>query len=215
MIQFAEGLLSQQDANQEHPLNNTAQETVAPATQQRPTAEVAAQQQAAVAPAAQQQAVTQQQTVAALTAQVQQAATMCEAMRLVMAGQLSPASIPTVVPANYRRQNQHAVKMAKSCVQAIRAIQQRQAQLQQQQQQQQQRSAQSPAGELPAKLLHESQNGFRPGRSCADHQFVLHQLLTGRRAEKKHSYALFVDTYKAFPTVWHDGLFHKLWENGC
>lgn len=25
---------------------------------------------------------------------------------------------------------------------------------------------------------------------------------------------LFVDTYKAFPTVWLDGLFHKLWEKG-
>jgi hypothetical protein len=63
-------------------------------------------------------------------------------------------------------------------------------------------------------MLHEGQNGFRPGRSCADHQFVLHQTLASRRQAKQDSYVLFVDTYKAFPTVWHDGLFHKLWEKG-
>eukprot|EP00775_Hariotina_reticulata_P015269 gene15269-biopygen2950 len=66
----------------------------------------------------------------------------------------------------------------------------------------------------PAPLLHEGQNGFRPKRSCADHQFVLYQTLTSRRQAKQHSYVLFVDTYKAFPTVWLDGLFHKLWEKG-
>jgi Reverse transcriptase (RNA-dependent DNA polymerase) len=100
--------------------------------------------------------------------------------------------------------------------------------LQQQPQQQQQQQQQAPAPQQHPQhsqpqqqqqqqqqpLLHESQNGFRPQRSCADHQFVLHQILTGRRLEKKDTYVLFVDTYKAFPTVWQDGLFHKLWEKG-
>jgi hypothetical protein len=63
-------------------------------------------------------------------------------------------------------------------------------------------------------LLHECQNGFRPKRSCADHQFVLYQTLTSRQQAKQDSYVLFIDTYKAFPTVWLDGLFHKLWEKG-
>ena len=62
--------------------------------------------------------------------------------------------------------------------------------------------------------LHESQNGFRPDRSCADHQFVLHQVLSGRRAEGKESFVLFVDVAKAFPTVWLDGLWKKLWDAG-
>ena len=93
---------------------------------------------------------------------------------------------------------------------------------QQQQQQQQQSQQQQPAGPprataaatAAAPLLHESQNGFRPKRSCADHQSVLSEILCGRKAEGKESYVLFVDTYKAFPTVWLDGLFYKLWEKG-
>ncbi len=71
---------------------------------------------------------------------------------------------------------------------------------------QQQQSAQA--------RLHEGQNGFRPTRSCADHQFLLHQIMCGRKAEQKDTFLLFVDTYKAFPTVWLDGLFAKLWEAG-
>jgi hypothetical protein len=54
---------------------------------------------------------------------------------------------------------------------------------------------------------------FRPKRSCADHQSVLSEVLGGRKAEGKDSFVLFVDTYKAFPTVWLDGLFQKLWDN--
>ena len=66
----------------------------------------------------------------------------------------------------------------------------------------------------PTPLLHEGQNGFRPGRSCADHQFLLHQMMCGRKAEGKDTFLLFIDTYKAFPTVWLDGLFEKLWQAG-
>jgi hypothetical protein len=40
------------------------------------------------------------------------------------------------------------------------------------------------------------------------------EVLGGRKAEGKDSYVLFVDTYKAFPTVWLDGLFQKLWDKG-
>ena len=58
----------------------------------------------------------------------------------------------------------------------------------------------------PGVLLHEGQNGFRPERSCADHQYVLHQILSGRRAEGKESYVLFVDVTEAFPRVRLDGL---------
>jgi hypothetical protein len=45
--------------------------------------------------------------------------------------------------------------------------------------------------------------------------FVLYQTLTSRQQAKQDIYVLFIDTYKAqFPTVWLDGLFHKLWEKG-
>jgi hypothetical protein len=43
---------------------------------------------------------------------------------------------------------------------------------------------------------------------------VLSKVLNGRKAEGKESYVLFVDTFKAFPTVWLDGLFQKLWDKG-
>ena len=32
--------------------------------------------------------------------------------------------------------------------------------------------------------------------------------------EGKHTYAFFLDVQKAFDTVWHDGLWFKLWELG-
>ena len=32
--------------------------------------------------------------------------------------------------------------------------------------------------------------------------------------EGKHTYAFFLDVQKAFDTVWHDGLWCKLWELG-
>jgi exonuclease III len=202
LINFAEGLLGQQDAGQAAPSTAAAVQAVAPAPQQ-PTAEAPApQQQAAVALAAQ-----QQQAATAPATQQQSSMTMRGALHLVMAGQLRSADIPTIVPANQRRQNEQAARMARSLERAVAAIRQRQVQLQQQQQQAQ-------SGDGPVPLLHESQNGFRPGRSCVDHQFVLHQLLTGRQSQKKESFVLFVDTYKAFPTVWHDGLFQKLWEKG-
>jgi len=38
--------------------------------------------------------------------------------------------------------------------------------------------------------------------------------MSGRKAEKKDTYLLFVDTYKVFPTVWLDGLFESLWQAG-
>jgi hypothetical protein len=86
-----------------------------------------------------------------------------------------------------------------------------QAHQQQQQQQQQQRPE---VRETALPRLHEAQNGFRPKGCCADQQFVLNQVVSGRKLQGKDTYLLFVDTYKAFPTVWLDGLFHKLWEQG-
>jgi hypothetical protein len=43
---------------------------------------------------------------------------------------------------------------------------------------------------------------------------VLSEVLGGRKAEGKDSFVLFVDTYKAFPTVWLAALFQKLWDKG-
>ena len=66
-------------------------------------------------------------------------------------------------------------------------------------------------------LLHESQCGFRKGRpGCIEHTWSLHTVIHSRlkASPKLPTYALFVDVVKAFPSVWRDGLYHKLWNMG-
>ena len=58
---------------------------------------------------------------------------------------------------------------------------------------------------------HEGQAGFRVNRSCMDNVFTLNELVQGRF---KHTYAFFLDVQKAYDTLWHDGLWLKLWDLG-
>ena len=44
--------------------------------------------------------------------------------------------------------------------------------------------------------------------------FTLHEIVQGRMREGKCTYACFLDVQKAFDTVWHDGVWFKLWELG-
>ena len=66
------------------------------------------------------------------------------------------------------------------------------------------------------RALHEGQAGFREflKRSCVDNIFTLNEIVQGRMREGKHTYTFFLDVQKAFDTVWHDGLWFKLWELG-
>ena len=59
-------------------------------------------------------------------------------------------------------------------------------------------------------LLSDAQNGFRMGRSCIDHIFVMCTILRNRKALGKETFLCFVDFKKAFDRVWHDGLWHTL-----
>ena len=58
------------------------------------------------------------------------------------------------------------------------------------------------------------QGGFRPGKGCSDHIFVLHEVLARRRLENKATYLMFVDMSKAYDRVWRAGLLYKLAELG-
>jgi hypothetical protein len=60
-------------------------------------------------------------------------------------------------------------------------------------------------------FIHDNQNGFRAGRSCEEHVFVLQQLLEANTG----CVAVFVDVRKAYPTVFRDGLFAKLAQKGA
>ena len=59
-----------------------------------------------------------------------------------------------------------------------------------------------------------NQIGFRKLFRPADHVFTLKTLIDKAFSEKKQLYTCFVDFKKAYDTVWRDGLFYKLLENG-
>ena len=62
--------------------------------------------------------------------------------------------------------------------------------------------------------LHEVQAGFRLNRGCMDNVYTLNEIVQGRLRENKKTYAFFLDIQKAYVTVWHDGLWYKLWDMG-
>jgi hypothetical protein len=236
LIEFAE--------EQQYVQQQQQQEAQQQEAQQQPTAnrtqpcQQQQQQQHAVLPQQQQRCHQQQQQVHTLAPTCSKTAYMCQVVSQLFRGQLTFSSIPGTVSTCLRGIHRQAVNLIRSCARAFTGIFKRTSQVQQQQQphvvhqslhieqhqpqhQQTVRQVVAPTSPSPPQhppspkpLLHECQNGFRPKRSCADHQFVLYQTLTSRQQAKQDSYVLFVDTYKAFPTVWLDGLFHKLWEKG-
>ena len=195
LINFAEGRASQQQQQQRTQQQHQEQEEQEQATrtvqppqeqQQQQTSNQSLPRPARQLPQQQQSSITWRQTVTS-----------------ILTGQLHAANIPTIVPACVRRTNQTAVQLAKACQRAFAAVgqlcrklsnqrrtyQQHQQQRVQQQQlppvpvhqqhpvhsqpQQQQQIQETQQPQRQQCLLHESQNGFRPQRSCAEHQFVL------------------------------------------
>ena len=60
------------------------------------------------------------------------------------------------------------------------------------------------------KLIVEEQNGFRKGRACVEHLFVLTSLIRNRKNSGQDTYVAFVDFQKAFDWVNRDLLLYKL-----
>ena len=58
----------------------------------------------------------------------------------------------------------------------------------------------------------EEQGGFRPNRGTEDQIFILTEVLRARTA--RTTYTAFIDVKKAYDTVWRDGLWKRLWEEG-
>ena len=56
----------------------------------------------------------------------------------------------------------------------------------------------------------DEQNGFRAGRSCQDHIYVLSSIIRNRKSEGKDTFCAFVDFKKAFDWVPRDLLLYKL-----
>ena len=47
-----------------------------------------------------------------------------------------------------------------------------------------------------------------------DNVYTLNEIVQGRLREDKKTYEFFLDILKAYDTVWHDGLWYKLWDMG-
>ena len=60
----------------------------------------------------------------------------------------------------------------------------------------------------------DEQNGFRSGRSCQDHIFVLDSIIRNRLAEDLPTFTAFIDLQKAFDCVNRDLLLNKILANG-
>jgi hypothetical protein len=59
----------------------------------------------------------------------------------------------------------------------------------------------------------EEQGGFRPERGTEDQLFVLTEILRCR-GSRRTTYTAFIDVKKAYDTVWRNGLWKRLWDEG-
>ena len=64
-------------------------------------------------------------------------------------------------------------------------------------------------------LIHPSQTGFLKANRISDHIFTLRTLIEKYpHYQKQKVYACFIDFRKAFDSVWHKGLFHRILSYG-
>ena len=63
-------------------------------------------------------------------------------------------------------------------------------------------------------ILDDEQGGFRWTRSTVDQALTLKEILVQRKRSGNATYLCFVDFRKAFDTVWHDGLWKRMWDSG-
>ena len=67
---------------------------------------------------------------------------------------------------------------------------------------------------VPEISLNPLQGGFRPGYSCLHTAYILQEAIQHTRERNKKACVAFLDAKKAFDTVWHEGLFVKLYNKG-
>ena len=69
-----------------------------------------------------------------------------------------------------------------------------------------------------AGVIGDEQGGFRPGRGCVDHAFILSEIIASRREDpdpaKRRTFLCFLDLSKAYDSVWRDGLWSRLLDCG-
>ena len=55
---------------------------------------------------------------------------------------------------------------------------------------------------------------FNDEGQAMDNVYTLNEIVQGRLREDKKTYTFFLDIQKAYDSVWHDGLWYKLWDMG-
>ena len=63
-------------------------------------------------------------------------------------------------------------------------------------------------------LLSPNQSGFRPGDSCVNQSLSINHEILSAFDMRLEFRGIFLDIFKAFDKVWHDGLIFKLRQNG-
>ncbi len=63
-------------------------------------------------------------------------------------------------------------------------------------------------------IIGDEQGGFRRGRSCIDHAFILGEIIAARRERHKRTFMCFLDLSKAYDRTWRDGIWHRLLDVG-
>ena len=59
-------------------------------------------------------------------------------------------------------------------------------------------------------LLSDTQFGFRPGRSTSDNLSIINSIQSTNSQQRRATLIVTRDVYKAFDTLWHQGLLYKL-----
>ena len=62
--------------------------------------------------------------------------------------------------------------------------------------------------------VHPLQGAFNPGVSCIHTEFIFQEAIQHLREQKQKAHVALLDVQKAFHTVWHNGLFYKLYHYG-
>jgi len=60
----------------------------------------------------------------------------------------------------------------------------------------------------------EERAGLRKGRGCVDQGYTLAQVVLKRLEVQKNTYLCFVDLKKAYDSVWREGLFRRMADDG-
>ena len=61
----------------------------------------------------------------------------------------------------------------------------------------------------------DEQGGFRRGRGTPDQIFLFREIISSRTERHLPTLVTYIDVQKAYDTVWREGNYVRLYDNGC